>query len=49
VDTFVLARKKKNKRKVARRVIIREVNTRASSGNLSLQRVFNLLPLEKGK
>ncbi len=35
-EIFVLVRRKKNKRKVTRGVVIREVSTRMSSGKLSI-------------
>jgi hypothetical protein len=39
-DTSIPTRRKKNKRKVAHEVIIREVNMRTSSSNLSISRKF---------
>jgi len=39
-DTYVLVRRKKNMRKVIRRVVIREVSTKMSSGTLLVSRSF---------
>jgi hypothetical protein len=41
VDTYsILTRRNKNKRKVVRRIFIREVSSRMGSGNLLLRRSF---------
>jgi hypothetical protein len=39
-DTYVLVRRKKNMRKIIRGVVIREVSTKMSSGNLLVSRSF---------
>ncbi len=40
MDTFVLARRKKTKRKATHRVVIKKVNTRVGNGNLLVPRSF---------